>query len=74
MDYQSDLDFPNYLESEFTAHIEKVTNDTYLKVFQNNLFDTHTLLSPDNLGSMESNIKFYLADENQNFDYWYYSL
>ena len=68
LDYQSDLDFPNYLESEFTAHIEKVTNDTYLKVFQNNLFDTHTLLSPNNLGSMESNIKFYFADENQNFD------
>ena len=67
LDYKSDLKIPNYLDSEFEAHIEKVTNDTYLKVFQNNLFDTHTLLKPGNLGSMNSNIKFYLEQEDQNF-------
>ena len=67
LDYKSDLKIPNYLDSEFGAHIEKVTNDTYLKVFQNNLFDTHTLLKPGNLGTMNSNIKFYLEQEDQNF-------
>jgi len=67
LDYKSDLKIPNYQDSEFEAHIEKVTNDTYLKVFQNNLFDTHTLLKPGNLSSMHSNIKFYLEQEDQNF-------
>ena len=67
LNYSSDLKIPNYLESEFGAHIEKVTNDTYLKVFQNNLFDTHTFLKPGNLGTMNSNIKFYLEQEDQNF-------
>jgi LPS-assembly protein len=67
MDYSSKLNFPDYLESELDVHIEKVTNDTYLKVFQNNLFDTHTLLKPSDLGTMNSNIEFYLENENQNF-------
>ena len=67
LDYSSDLKLPNYLESELDVHFEKVTNDTYLKVFQNNLFDTHTLLKPGNLGSMNSSIEFYLGQEDQNF-------
>ena len=67
LDYSSDLKIPNYLKSEFDVHFEKVTNDTYLKVFQNNLFDTHTLLKPGNLGSMKSNIELYLEQEDQNF-------
>ena len=68
LDYKSDLNIPNYVESEFDVHFEKVTNDTYLKVFQNNLFDTHTLLKPGNLGSMNSNIKFYLEQEDQHLE------
>ncbi len=67
LDYKSDLKIPNYSESELDIHFEKVTNDTYLKVFQNNLFDTHTLLKPDNLGTMNSNMELYLEKENQNF-------
>jgi LPS-assembly protein len=38
LNYTIDLKNPSYLESKFDAQIEKVTNDTYLKVFQNNLF------------------------------------
>jgi LPS-assembly protein len=67
LDYNADLKIPNYTNSELSVHLEKVTNDTYLKVFQNNLFDTHTLLKPDNLGSMRSNIELYLDQEDQNF-------
>ena len=66
LDYKSDLNISNYLESELDIHFEKVTNDTYLKVFQNNLFDTHTLLKPENLGTMNSNMELYLEKENQN--------
>ena len=64
LNYRNDLKIPNYLESEFEAQIEKVTNDTYLKVFQNNLFDTPVM--PGNQSTMNSNIKLYLEQENQN--------
>jgi LPS-assembly protein len=64
LDYTSDLKIPNYLESKFDARVEKVTNDTYLKVFQNNLFDTPTM--PESQTTMNSNIKLYLEKEDQN--------
>jgi len=67
LDYYTDLKIQNYENSELSVHFEKVTNDTYLKVFQNNLFDTHTLLKPGNLGSMRSNIELYVDQEDQNF-------
>ena len=55
---------PSYLESKFEAQIEKVTNDTYLKVFQNNLFDTPVM--PESQSTMNSNLKLYLEKEDQN--------
>jgi len=64
LNYRNDLKIPNYLESNFEAQIEKVTNDTYLKVFQNNLFDTPVM--PESQTTMNSNIKLYLEQENQN--------
>ena len=36
--YNKDLNLPNFLNSKMDAKIERVNNDTYLKVFQNNLF------------------------------------
>jgi len=67
VDYSANLNIPKYSKSEFDANFEKVTNDTYLKVFQNNLFDTHTLLSPRDLGTMNSNVELYLEQTDQNF-------
>ena len=64
LDYSYNLKIPNYLESKFDAQIEKVTNDTYLRVFQNNLFDTP--LMPSSQTTMNSNIRLYLEKENQN--------
>ena len=64
LNYTSDLKNPNYLESKFEAQIQKVTNDTYLKVFQNNLFKTPVI--PESQTTMNSNIKFYLNQEDQN--------
>jgi len=64
LDYKSDLKFPNYLDSKFEARIERVTNDTYLKVFQNNLVFTPGMLNSQS--TMNSNLKFYLDKENQN--------
>jgi LPS-assembly protein len=64
LNYSNDLQNPNYLESKFEAQIEKVTNDTYLKVFQNNLFDTPVM--PESQSTMNSNLKLYLEKEDQN--------
>jgi LPS-assembly protein len=64
LNYSNDLKIPNYLESKFDAQIEKVTNDTYLKVFQNNLFDTPVM--PESQTTMNSNLKLYLEKEDQN--------
>jgi len=64
LNYSNDLKKPNYLESKFDAQIEKVTNDTYLKVFQNNLFDTPVM--PANQTTMNSNLKLYLEKEDQH--------
>ena len=47
------------------ANIERVNNDTYLKVFQNNLFDSP--LMPKNKDVMVSNINFDLSHENYDF-------
>ena len=65
LDYRDNLKIPNYLDSTLEVKIEKVTNDTYLKVFQNNLFDTPVM--PDSQTTMNSNIKLYLDKEDQNF-------
>jgi len=59
----NDLEIPNYLESKFEAQIQRVTNDTYLKVFQHNLFDTPVM--PVSQSTMNSNIKLYLEQESQ---------
>ena len=64
LNYTNDIKVPNYLESKFEAQIQKVTNDTYLKVFQNNLFNTPVM--PESQTTMNSNIKFYLEQEDQN--------
>ena len=64
LNYTNDIQNSNYLESKFEAQIEKVTNDTYLKVFQNNLFDTPVM--PVNQSTMNSNLKLYLEKEDQN--------
>ena len=64
LNYTNDLQNPSYLESKFEAQIEKVTNDTYLKVFQNNLIDTPVM--PDSQSTLNSNLKLYLEKDDQN--------
>ena len=64
LNYTNDLKIPGYLDSKFDAQIEKVTNDTYLKVFQNNLFDSTVM--PESQTTMNSNLKLYLEKEEQN--------
>jgi len=64
LDFIGDLDLDNYTKSGFEAQIEKVNNDTYLKVFQNVL--TQSPVMPKSLTTMNSNLKFYFDREDQN--------
>ncbi len=64
LDYNNDLNIPNFLNSELETQIEKVTNDTYLKVFQNNLYSSPVM--PNSQTTMNSNIKLHLEQENQS--------
>tara|TARA_S200000501_G_scaffold18776_1_gene16597 strand:- start:2496 stop:4172 length:1677 start_codon:yes stop_codon:yes gene_type:complete len=63
--YEYNLNLPNYLSSELNAKIERVNNDTYLKVFQNNLF-----VSP----VMPSSRDFMVSELNLDFDHNDYDL
>ena len=64
LNYNSDLSFTNFLESNLEARIERVSNDTYLKVFENNLFETP--LTPKSQTTLKSNLKLYLDKGDKN--------
>ena len=64
LNYNSDLNFTDFLESKFEARIERVSNDTYLKVFENNLFETS--LTPQSQTTLKSNLKLYLDKGDKN--------
>ena len=65
LNYNKNLRLPNFIESKFEAKIEKVTNDTYLKVFQNNLFVSPVM--PADKSLMESKLQLELDTENSEF-------
>ena len=61
LNYSQNLNLPDYLESGFNAQIQKVTNDTYLKVFQYHLPQTPVM--PASKDTMTSNLNLYLDKE-----------
>tara|TARA_B100000575_G_scaffold170240_1_gene136222 strand:- start:3559 stop:5988 length:2430 start_codon:yes stop_codon:yes gene_type:complete len=61
--YEIDLGLDNFLESSVNVSLQKVNNDTYLKVFESNIVNTE--LKPDNFDTLTSNINFNL--ENDKF-------
>ncbi len=63
--YNSDLNFESYIKSDLDLKIEKVTNDTYLKVFDGSLFET--TLKPSNKDTLESFVSLDFEKENFNF-------
>ena len=62
--YELDLDFKDYIESSVNISLQKVNNDTYLKVFDTNIVNTD--LKPDNFDTLTSEIDFNL--ENEKFE------
>lgn len=64
--YNYDLKLDSFLSSDLSLEINRITNDTYLKVFDQNIRESKIKpLDPNNLKS-ELNISF--KHENYNFD------
>ena len=63
--FDSDLKIEKFDLSNLFISIQKVTNDTYLKVFDTNLPETQ--LKPGSQSNLTSEIKLSLAQEDYNF-------
>ncbi len=59
--YDSDLDLENFIESSLNISIQKVNNDTYLKIFDSNIVNTE--LKPENFDTLTSDIELNLEHE-----------
>ena len=64
--FDLDLNFENFKNSKLFASIEKVSNDTFLKVFDTNIKDSN--LKPKDFNNLNSEIKIVLDHENFTFD------
>ena len=63
--FDLDLNFDNFINSQFFVSFQKVTNDTYLKIFDGNLFKN--ALTPTNYNVLNSEAKLTLNNDNYNF-------
>ena len=66
LDFDLDLDLKNYISSDLKLSVEKVSNDTYLKVFDPHI--TKSLVRPSNFDNLNNNIKIFLNGEDFNFE------
>ncbi len=67
LNFVQDLNLSNYESSKLEANLQRVNNDTYLKVFQNNLYSFESNVIPTNKDTMVSNINIDL--EHQDYDF-----
>ena len=64
--YDADLDFNNFVESSLNISVQKVNNDTYLKIFDTNIVDTE--LKPESSDTLTSDLKLNLEHERFTLD------
>ncbi len=64
--YKLDLNFENFTSSTLDLSLQKVSNDNYLKVFDNNLINMK--LKPSSKSNLESAAILNLNNENFDFD------
>ena len=64
--YKQKLNLEKFTSSDLIISIERVTNDTFLKVFDQNIQDSG--LKPKNSNILESKAELFLNHENYNFD------
>ena len=65
INFNKDFNNPNFLKSDMNLKVQRVNNDTYLKVFQHNLFPSPVM--PNNKDLMQTSIDY-------NFDHEKYNL
>ena len=65
--YDLDLKLKNYVNSFVSIFVEKLNNDTYLKVFDTNLFDIDKSIKPKSNSTLHSGIKLELDSNDFNF-------
>ena len=59
--YDANLDLENFIESSLNISIQKVNNDSYLKIFDSNIVNTE--LKPENFDTLTSDIELNLEHE-----------
>ena len=63
--FKSNLNLESYQESELDLSIQKVSNDTYLKVFDSNLIESE--IKPEDPNNLTSELKLSLSNDDSNF-------
>ena len=64
--YELDLNFKKFTESNFYLSIEKVTNDTFLKIFDPHIQDQ--ILKPTNYDNLKNELKISLKNNEYTFE------
>ena len=64
--YELNLNFKEFTESNFYLSIEKVTNDTFLKIFDPHIQDQ--ILKPSNYDNLKNELKIFLKNNEYNFE------
>ena len=64
--YDTKLNFDNFADSNLNISIQKVSNDTYLKVFDQNIVESK--IKPQNFDVLESKIKLKLNHEKYELE------
>ena len=64
--YKQKLNFDKFASSDLIITLERVTNDTFLKVFEQNIQDNG--LKPKNSDILESKAELFLNNESYNFN------
>jgi len=66
--FTSKLNLSNFNNSNLDFSIQKVTKDTFLKVFDTNLIDINKNIKPADQDKLKSDINLFLEHENFNFN------
>jgi LPS-assembly protein len=66
--FTSQLKLDNFINSNLDLSIQKITKDTFLKIFDTNLIDINENVKPSDKNKLKSEINLYLEHEDYNFD------
>tara|TARA_B100001564_G_C20661887_1_gene681935 strand:+ start:632 stop:3253 length:2622 start_codon:yes stop_codon:yes gene_type:complete len=64
--FKKNLNLPNFLKSDFNFDLERMTKDTYLKIFSDNLLENK--IKPQNVDILESGFDISLEAEKFTFN------